>query len=171
MSNITTSLTNVKTFLTQQNTKMIIVYVFGLLILIAILYYCYIKYIAPKFKELYKPNKEQLPLFAGSNSSGGSNQNDAELYLFTANWCPYCKAAAPEWNSVKTEYENKLINGYKVIFIEVNCTTSNAENDHLMDKFNVEGFPTIKLLKNGQIISYDAKVTSAHLTQFLNTAL
>ena len=38
-------------------------------------------------------------------------------------------------------------------------------------KYNVEGFPTIKLLKDGQVIEYDAKPTKETLTQFLNTVL
>ena len=40
-----------------------------------------------------------------------------------------------------------------------------------MDKYNVEGFPTIKLLMNGQIIEFDAKPTKENLTQFFNTVL
>ena len=38
-------------------------------------------------------------------------------------------------------------------------------------EFNVEGYPTIKLLKDGQIIEYDAKPSKDTLNQFLNTVL
>ena len=40
-----------------------------------------------------------------------------------------------------------------------------------MNKYKIEGFPTIKLLKNGQIIEYDAKPSKTTLVEFLNTAL
>jgi hypothetical protein len=41
----------------------------------------------------------------------------------------------------------------------------------MMDKYSVEGYPTIKLLKDGQVIEYDAKIDKKTLEQFLNTVL
>jgi hypothetical protein len=72
---------------------------------------------------------------------------------------------------MRSEYENKTINGYKVIFTEVNCTEETAEVEQMMNKYNIEGFPTIKLLKDGQVIEYDAKPSKETLSQFLNTVL
>jgi hypothetical protein len=43
--------------------------------------------------------------------------------------------------------------------------------EKLMNKFKVEGYPTIKLLKDGQVIEYDAKPSKDTLIQFLNTVL
>jgi hypothetical protein len=40
-----------------------------------------------------------------------------------------------------------------------------------MNKYNIEGFPTIKLLKDGQIVEFDAKPTRETLNEFLNTVL
>jgi thiol-disulfide isomerase/thioredoxin len=149
------------------NVKTLVIIVLILIVTVFICYYVYIKFFSPKIAELYKPNKEQVPKWGNSNSSS----NEAEIYFFYANWCPYCKSAKPEWEKVKKEYENKTINGYKVIFIEVDCSTPNNETNKLMDNYNVEGFPTIKLNKNGSQINYDAKVTSAHLIEFLKSAL
>jgi hypothetical protein len=148
------------------NVKYIIIYILVLLIVVFILYYVYIKFFTPKIAELYKPNNEKAPKWASTTSS-----NEAEIYFFYANWCPYCKSAKPEWDKIKNEYENKTINGYKVIFIDVDCSTPNNETNKLMDNYHVEGFPTIKLNKNGTQINYDAKVTTNHLTEFLKTAL
>jgi protein-disulfide isomerase-like protein with CxxC motif len=72
---------------------------------------------------------------------------------------------------METEYENQTINGYKVKFTEINCTTESEDVEKLMNKYNIEGFPTIKLIKDGQIIEYDAKPTKESLTEFLNTVL
>ena len=116
-------------------------------------------------KTKYKPNSEQIP-------AGGSDAtNEAELLFFYADWCPHCKTAKPIWNDLKSEYQNKTINGYHVIFTEINCSEESAEVEKLMNQYNVEGYPTIKLLKDGQIIEYDAKPSKATLTQFLNTVL
>jgi protein-disulfide isomerase-like protein with CxxC motif len=72
---------------------------------------------------------------------------------------------------LKTEYENITINGYKVIFTEVDCSEETAEVEKLMNQYNVEGYPTIKLIKDGQVIEYDAKPSKETLTKFLNTVL
>ena len=123
---------------------------------------------------VFKPmSKTQVNYSANSEHDTYSSQNskDAEIMFFYVDWCPHCKTAKPAWNDVKSEYENKTINGYKVIFTEINCTEETAEVESLMNKYNIEGFPTIKLLKDGQVIEYDAKPTKDTLTQFLNTVL
>ena len=65
----------------------------------------------------------------------------------------------------------KTINGYTVVFTEINCTTETEEISQMMNKYKIEGFPTLKLLKDGQIIEYDAKPTKDTLDEFLNTVL
>ena len=84
-----------------------------------------------------------------SNIEGLENDtNPATLMLFYVDWCPHCKTAKPEWDSLKEEYEGKTINGYVINFEEYNCTTENSETDALLDKYKIEGYPTIKLLKD-----------------------
>jgi thiol-disulfide isomerase/thioredoxin len=154
------------TFLDKMSEyKGIILGVIALIGIALILYYYVLKPITGT-PVSYTANSE-----GESHSSQNSNSKDAEIMLFYVDWCPHCKTAKPAWNDVKSEYENKTINGYKVIFTEVNCTEETAEVEHLMNKYNIEGFPTIKLLKDGQVIEYDAKPTKDTLTQFLNTVL
>lgn len=141
------------------NTMLII----GVIILfacLAIFYYFY--YIEPAASSKYRPNSEIPPV---------SSSNTAELMFFYADWCPHCKAAKPIWNDLKSEYENKTINGYKVIFTEVDCSEETTEVEKLMNQYSVEGYPTIKLIKDGQVIEYDAKPSKETLTKFLNTVL
>lgn len=146
------------------NTIIIVVAVLLFALLAGLYYYYYIKPNLPTTQVQYKPNNEQMY----GNIEGGQT---AELLFFYANWCPHCKTAKPIWNELKTEYENKTINGYKVTFTEVDCTQETVESDKMMNQYNVEGYPTIKLLKDGQVIEYDAKPTKATLEQFLNTVL
>jgi thiol-disulfide isomerase/thioredoxin len=139
--------------------------------IITILLFCgiaiflYFYYVSPQLKTSYKPNSEKIP------NGETQGDNEAELLFFFADWCPHCKAAKPIWNDLKAEYENKTINGYHVVFTEIDCSTETAEVDKMMNKYNVEGYPTIKLLKDGQVIEYDAKPSKETLTQFLNTVL
>jgi thiol-disulfide isomerase/thioredoxin len=145
--------------------KWTIVGVIALIGLALILYFYVFKPMSTK-QVNYSANNER-----DTYSSQNSNSKDAEIMFFYVDWCPHCKTAKPAWNDVKSEYENKTINGYKVIFTEINCTEETAEVESLMNKYNIEGFPTIKLLKDGQVIEYDAKPTKETLTQFLNTVL
>ena len=143
------------------STNLIIIGSVVLFAIIAVYYYYY--YMVPQMKAKYQPNSEHI------QDSG--NGNTAELLFFYADWCPHCKTAKPIWNDLKSEYENKTINGYKVVFTEVNCSEETAEVEKMMNQYNIEGYPTIKLLKDGQIIEYDAKPSKDTLTQFLNTVL
>ena len=138
--------------------------VISIFILIGVSIYYYHKYVSSKFKPSYAENNELT-----QGSSGASNE--AHLLLFYVDWCPHCKTAKPVWEELKSEYENKTINGYKVIFSEINCTNESPEIEEMIRKYKIEGYPTIKLIKDGQVIEYDAKPTKATLEQFLNTVL
>ena len=106
-----------------------------------------------------------------SNSSGSNTGKDAEIILFYADWCPHCKTAKPEWEQVKAEYNGKTVNGYTLLFTEVNCTNESADVERMMNTYKIEGFPTIKLIKDNQVIDFDAKPTKSTLTQFINTVV
>lgn len=146
----------------MSSNTMLIIGVIVLFSALALFYYFY--YIAPSSKSNYQANSEQIPKDA-------TNGNTAELLFFYADWCPHCKAAKPIMNDLKAEYENKTINGYKIIFTDVDCSEENAEVEKLMNQYSVEGYPTIKLIKDGQVIEYDAKPSKETLTKFLNTVL
>jgi thiol-disulfide isomerase/thioredoxin len=125
-------------------------------------YYTYKHYANTKLS--FNANREHIPIDQNSNKT-------ATLMLFYVDWCPHCKTAKPEWESLKTEYDSKSINGYTINFMEYNCTNESDEVSALMDKYNIEGYPTIKLIKDNQVIEYDAKPTKSTMEQFLNTVL
>jgi thiol-disulfide isomerase/thioredoxin len=133
----------------------------GIIIFIVLAIYYYFKVVA-KNKTIYNANNE---------GGSGTATKQAEMMLFYADWCPHCKTAKPIWAEIEKQYQNKTINGYNVIFTEINCSTETEEVERLMNKYNIEGFPTIKLLKDGQVIEFDAKPTKDTLNQFLNTVL
>jgi thiol-disulfide isomerase/thioredoxin len=141
------------------STKTIIIIVVVLFIILAFFYY--FNYVSPKFTTSYQIKEGEF----------NTPSKQAELLFFYADWCPHCKSAKPIWNEIKTEFQNRTINGYNILFTEINCSNENAETEQMMNKYNIEGFPTIKLLKDGQIIEYDAKPTKDTLREFLNTVL
>ena len=145
--------------LTSNTYMMIGCVIFFVIVAIIIYYY----YAAPSSNTKYHPNSEQVP--------AGGTSNKAELLFFYADWCPHCKAAKPIWNDLKSEYKNKTINGYQITFTDIDCSEESTEVEKLMNQYSVEGYPTIKLLKDGQIIEYDAKPSKETLVKFLNTVL
>jgi len=41
----------------------------------------------------------------------------------------------------------------------------------MISQYQIQGYPTLKLLKDGQVIDFDSKPTQDSLTQFLNSVL
>ena len=134
----------------------------AVLICIIISYFIWKNYLSSKIN--YDANRE-------NNEQEETPNKVAHLMLFYVDWCPHCKTAKPEWNALKEEYDGKTINGYIVIFEEYNCTDESSEIEELINKYKIDGYPTIKLIKDEQVIEYDAKPTKATMEQFLTTVL
>jgi len=139
----------------------IIVILLAVFLLVAYMIY---KQYAPS-NTAFNANRE------GAGQANTAGNSTATLMLFYVDWCPHCKTAKPEWDALKAEYETKTINGYTIVFEEHNCTVEGPETEKLMDKYKIEGYPTIKLIKDNQVIEYDAKPTKSTMEQFLNTVL
>jgi thiol-disulfide isomerase/thioredoxin len=136
----------------------------ALLICIIISYLIWKNYLSTKIN--YDANREN-----NEKKQQEDTSKIAHLMLFYVDWCPHCKTAKPEWNELKEEYDGKTINGYIVIFEEYNCTDESSEIEELINKYKIDGYPTIKLIKDEQVIEYDAKPTKATMEQFLTTVL
>ena len=105
----------------------------------------------------------------GEVKAGSSK--DAEIMFFYANWCPHCKAAKPHWEELKEEYQGKNINGYTLVFTDIDCTEETPDVKEKTNEYEIEGYPTIKLVKDGQVVDYDAKPTKDTLEKFITTVL
>ena len=139
-------------------SRKIILVLFLAALFIGVAFYIYNKYIAPKINPSFVENKELLEQ---------EQPNEVDLYFFYTTWCPHCKSAKPEWEKLKSEYEFKPFNNSNIVFHEVDCDKEEA----IADKFKVEGYPTIKMVKDGEIIEYDAKPNYDTLIQFLESTL
>ena len=151
----------ITSYFTTQNIGIILL----VLLIIAIIFYIFIwPFLARKMEPEYKENSERIPRDEQASK-------DAELMLFYVDWCPHCKTAKPEWEQVKAEYEGKNVNGYNMVFTEVNCTSESPDVEKMMNQFKIEGYPTIKLVKDGQVIEYDAKPSKDTIIQFIDTVV
>jgi thiol-disulfide isomerase/thioredoxin len=131
-----------------------------IIIFIIIAIYVYYTYVAPTVDAKFIPNSEY-------HSEASTKEQEVELLFFTVDWCPHSKKAVPIWNDLKAEYEGSPYNGYNINFIQID----GEDNPDMADKYKVDGYPTIKLVKGNQVIEYDAKPTIENLKEFLNSTL
>lgn len=121
----------------------------------------YRKYYSPLADKSYVENREFVR---------GQRSHGVELIYFYTDWCPHCKTAQKVWEKFTGDpkiFKDGAYRGTDVMFRTVNC---DKEPD-LADKFDIKGYPTIKLIKGGQVIEYDAQPTVETLKQFLNTSI
>jgi thiol-disulfide isomerase/thioredoxin len=124
----------------------------------AFMYYNYLKKVS---NEVYESTSDDLQ----------TADQQAEIIFFHTTWCPHCKSAKPEWDQLKAELSGSAINGHKVTFTEVDCTEETPEVEMMVQKYKIEGYPTVKLVKDGQVIEYDAKPTKDTMHEFLTTVV
>lgn len=75
---------------------------------------------------------------------------------FYAPWCGHCKTLAPVWEDVAKELEGKV----NVAKVDV------MANRALGTRFEIQGFPTLKLLSKGQVYSYKGRRSKSDLVEF-----
>ena len=151
---------------TGLNTSTLLIGLSALLfILVGISYYYF--YVVPSNSALYRANKELV--------NGGpvetTDKKEAEVLLFYADWCPHSKKGKLVWDEIREMYETKHFNGYSLVFTEIDCSSDDEQTKQMINNYNIEAFPTIKLLKDGQVIEYDAKPTRDTLIKFFTTVL
>ena len=150
-----------RSLLTYKN--IVIVLILTAVFIVAAIY-SYRKYVKPASNiesKIYETEK-------GESQVSSSGPKSVDLYFFYTEWCPHCKKAKPEWEQLKKNYSGgKMVNGYVINFISVDCD----ENKELAEKFGVEQYPTIKLVKGNKIIEFDAKPDVKTLEQFMSTVL
>jgi len=110
--------------------------------------------------------------FDVANDISESREPGTVVYFFHADWCPHCKKAEPEWESFKQSTDGKSINGYKVSCVNINCTNEDdSKTSEYINKFNIDSYPTIKMVKDGKTIDFESRITTSSLDSFLNSML
>lgn len=146
------------------NSKNIIIVLVIIAAIGGILYYLITKDMIPGLNKFFSDSQGVTP---APDGIGATDDKVAQLFLFKVDWCPHCKKAKPVFDEVEKELNGRPINGYTVTFKTVDCE---AEPD-MADKFKIEGYPTVKLVKDGQVIEYDAKPEKDKIMEFLETVL
>jgi thiol-disulfide isomerase/thioredoxin len=140
-------------------------YYYHVLVLVLVLLFVYVgRYVFNKYMSSEN--------FDVANDPTMSRENGVVVYFFHADWCPHCKKAKPEWDGFKSTNDGKVVNGYKVSCMDIDCTDENdAKSNQYINKFGIDSYPTIKLVKDDKTIDFESRITTTSLNSFLDTML
>ena len=78
-----------------------------------------------------------------NNENNDNNDNNYYLILFYADWCGHCKKMKPEWEKLENGQYGKYCKKYE----------SKEITQELSEKYGINGYPTILLIKNDEIVA------------------
>tara|TARA_B100001027_G_C16231619_1_gene314873 strand:- start:2 stop:574 length:573 start_codon:yes stop_codon:yes gene_type:complete len=159
-------LDNVGSMFNEINMEYLL-YVVLLVTLIGISIYAYYNFIEPKLSPDYVANNE----FKNSEVSS----NNAELLLFHVKWCPHCKKLNIEnknsdWYKFKQLNDGKSFGNY-TLSIKDGDPEEDDEWAKKRDSYNIEGYPSVVLVKDEEMYEYDAKIDLDTLEAFVEKVL
>ena len=149
----------------MMNPKFLFIIVL-LAIFISLAFFVYNKYVAPKLNPDFVPNKEFV--------QKDSDVDEAILYYFRVDWCPICKNKSdPVIKELKEFYEKNPPPNIPLTFITINPEKDEGAAEGFEEKFNinVDGFPSIFLVKGDKIVEFNANPTTDTLKEFIQAAL
>lgn len=165
------AITNFFTKMSKQNQLLL---AFCVLVIVCTLYRdCWLCRYVPKL-DGFRMTKEK---FEGSYETVSEDDNESKevkedfsdesenfedspeksLVLFYAPWCPHCKTMMGDWNRLR----KRNMDGLRIV--KVNCD----EQPKMAEKYNVKGFPTIVLFKNGKKIHFEGPRNYDNFVKFL----
>ena len=140
-----------------ENPRIRILTIIIFVIFFGVSLYIYFKYIHPNINLDYVPNRE---------FSKGDDADKIVILWFYTEWCPYCKSTYNEWTSFKNDVEKRDYE-MTIEFREIDCD----KNEKFASQYNIEEYPTVRIVYKDQIYIYDAKPDRVDLMEFFKGSL
>ena len=84
--------------------------------------------------------------------------SNTKVELFYADWCGHCQRFKPEWAKLKKQLDSNNIGWGEY---------ESQKDASRMSKEGIEGFPTIKITKNGKKEDYNGERTASAIMNYL----
>ena len=165
MPSMSGTINNVKGMLFNKKFLIIMIVV---VIFLGVAFYVYNTYVAPRINPDFVPNRE---------FDDGEGSDNAVIYFFTVDWCPYSKKAKPIWKKLKKQFDGKVINGVTLNFKEIDGEKQETELENFEREYlepngkNIDGYPSIWMVNGDRVTEYHTKPDINTLTEFINTTL
>ena len=82
---------------------------------------------------------------------------------FYAPWCGHCTKLKPTWTELTDRFNQQTVNNKKIRVVKVNCDNY----PKIAEKYDVSGFPTIKILTSSGEREYDDDRSLESMQKFL----
>jgi glutaredoxin len=107
---------------------------------------------------------------AGMREGFAGGTSDIEVMFFNVDWCPHCTRAKEIWAPFVQKHSNdpniKFVGGADGI----NCTNDkDSKIRDMIQKYNIEHFPTIYFIKDGERKEFQSNVDADKLEDFLSS--
>jgi len=151
--------------LSKLKSKKFVIIIVLIAIFIGAAIFVYNKYVAPKLNPTFVENREFTEY--------GPKSSYAEIFFIYATWCPHSKKVIKHWEKLKKQYDGKIVNKYAVKFVELD----GDKDEGLIEEFSkdykkkIEGYPTIILIKDNEVIEFEADPTLENLNEFIQSTL
>ena len=99
------------------------------------------------------------------NEKPNPKEDEVMLVLFFVDWCPHCKSVKPEWEKLM-KLNNTKVNGKNIKIQAANAEGSQVEKEAARDN-NVEGYPTIKLINQSEVVDYNGPRNADDMGKFV----
>lgn len=104
--------------------------------------------------------EDNVLVLTDSNFDEALSQHKLILVEFYAPWCGHCKALAPEYAKAAGSLKEK---NSEIRLAKVDATAEKG----LSEKFNIEGFPTLKFFKDGKPSEYNGGRKAEEIVSWL----
>lgn len=98
------------------------------------------------------------------------NENQIQILVFTADWCPACRRASAPIKHVQEKYDNKQnSSGKTVVFVFYDCTDleDTGENAEVRESYQVKAFPTLIAQHKHKTVHYEGAMNDDNLESFI----
>ena len=93
-----------------------------------------------------------------------NNDTTPKIINFNASWCYWSKKLQPVWDDLTDYMKNKDIE-----VMDIKCELD--ENKDLCNRYQIDGFPTIKLIVGNNIEDYNGDRSLEGLTKFIDDSI